>query len=887
MKDSKKKIGWKNSFSTFFLGIALFFALPAFSATQKLGCSGKVYDSNKQPLYYAVVYLEGTAIYSMTQEDGTYQLKNIVPGKYTLIVSILGYQTVKKKIDLQTIVKEQNFYLNEQSLALDEVVIYAEAMPQSKNGTSSYKINSEAIKQVQTMSVGDILQLLPGSEVSTPNLKKMSQVNLRNAGNYGNINAFGTAIIVDGNQLSNDANMNKEGQISTVNRGIDLREISASSVESVEVISGVPSAKYGNVTSGAVIINRKSGYTPWHFTLNSTPESYQIGANKGFRLKNGDFLNTDVDYTYSNSSPTSRKKYFQRINAGVHWAKKISEKLEWNNNLFLRYGFSFDGERDDPDEVYESTDTENKTHNISLTTNGSLHFLGRLNYSLSGNYSYQYAYDKESMAGPVPIIESLEAGTHIVPYSPITFYQRTENYGEPVNFNGRIEATQSFETYGFHHNLSEGVSFSFDKNYGKGRVLDDENNAVTFLSGSRKANFYNAPATKVYSAYLQNDINLQRENAYYLFKLGLRYDNMLEKYNLLSPRISLSGKYFDKLRLRVAYGISYRTPSIMQMYPGPRYFDVINLNHYSEDDARSLAVVTTYIYQPTNKNIKPSKGQTLEVGIDFEPKGWSISVTGFYKKLTRGIYSADKLLTFGKMVWKSLGEVTGQMPELIATDSIVRVSSSFTDYKNTITSDTRGIEYTVKFPKIAATNTTIDLSGSFLWTKTHNESLNLRSSVTFSNSSKNWYGLYEQPTYMYKRGRSTVTIAQHFPKVRMMLTLRTEVDWLSQRRVINSPSSHAYAYYDVNGNYYEIPEENRANAEYKDLQYPVNYYNTEPIPTYCNFHLQLRKETKQGHSFSFYANNFLWYNPTYHDENNNIVYLNSKITLGVGLTFKF
>lgn len=866
----------------------LIFPLSIFA--QKLNVSGKIYSSSKSPLYYATIGLEGTSVYDLSEEDGSYVLKNIIPGKYTLIVSILGYQKIKVEIELTQSLKQQDFYLKEQSLALEEVIVYAEKTSQSNNGSTSYKIGNEAIKQVQSVSVSDILQLLPGSEVSTPNINRMAQVNLRNAGSYTSINARGTSVIVDGNILSNDANMNQVGSVVTANKGVDLREISASSIESVEVISGVPSAKYGNVTSGAVIINRKAGYTPFHLSVNATPTTYQVAVNKGFKLKKigGGFLNTDLDYTYSNSSPTSREYYFQRINAGLRWTEEVSKNLEWNNNLSVRYGLFFDGKNQDPDQNYVSNERENKSHNISLSTSGNLQFLGRLNYVLSGNYTHQYAYEKDSKAGPVPVMESLEEGTKIVPFSPITFYQTTENYGEILNINGNIEAEQNFETFGLRHHLSEGLTFSYDKNFGKGRVLDKENNAVTFTSGSRAMNFYNVPASSVYSLYVQDNISWEREKSYYMFKLGLRYDNMLEKYNLLSPRISLSGKYFNKLRLRTAYGISYRTPSMLQLYPGPRYFDVINLNHYSEDDARSLAVVTTYIYQPTNEHIKPSKGSTFEIGVDFEDKGFNISLTGFYKNLTRGISSVDKLLTFDKVIWKSLSEEPGQVPELVATDEVVRVSSSFNDYQNTITSQTEGVEYTMRFPKIKATRTEISLSGNFLWTETHNESLRLRSTASFSTSSKNRYGLYEQPTYLDITGRTTMTIAQHFPTIKMMLTLRTEVNWLKKRKVLGNPSPYAYAYYNIDGTFNEIAEEDRTSAAYEDLQYPVSYYDTYPVPTYFNFHLQLRKEMKQGHSFSFYANNFLWYNPSYHDkDNNNIVFLNSKVTLGVGMNFKF
>lgn len=49
---------------------------------------------------------------------------------------------------------------------------------------------------------------------------------------------------------------------STSGQGTDLRTISPDNIESVEVIRGIPSVEYGNLTSGAVIIKTKSGVTP-------------------------------------------------------------------------------------------------------------------------------------------------------------------------------------------------------------------------------------------------------------------------------------------------------------------------------------------------------------------------------------------------------------------------------------------------------------------------------------------------------------------------------------------------------------------------------------------------------------------------------------------------
>ncbi len=873
--------------------VLLFVSISA--QAQSLSLKGKVFDSKtKAPLYYTVVNLKGTHVYDLTKEDGSFTLNEIKKGKYILLISVLGYQAQEKEIDIQSSQTDLNFYLNPSSLDLEEVTVTAKAS-QSKSGSTTYKIGSQAIQQVQPISVSDILQLIPGSQVGATDLSTASQVNLRSAGGDEDINSFGTAVIIDGNQLSNDANMqafnsavSDAGGNNVVNEGIDLRDIPASNIESVEVVSGVASAKYGNITSGAVLIKRKAGYTPWRFSFNSNPTSYQGGVNKGFKLKKGGFLNADFDYTYANNSPTSRRDYYQRINTGLRWTKEFSKKRSWSNNLAFSYGLSFDGQRSDPDETVVNTESEYKNQSYRLSNNGNLNILGRTNYSFSVNYTNQYSKKNLLLAGPIPIIESLEEGTYYTKFTPISFYQNTELHGAPVNINGRFDTEQIFTTGKLKHNTNIGIEYSFNKNYGKGKVLDKEGQTASVSGpGSRETDFYNVPASQIYSVYFQDDINYSGEKSNYLLKLGARYDYMIEKYHLLSPRLSLSAKYFDKFRIRAAYGLSYKAPSMLQLNPAPAYFDIINLNHYANDEARRLAVVTTYIHQPQNGYLKPSRGETFEGGFDFEHKDWNFRATIFQKKITNGITSNGILKTFEKEIWEVKEDYPDSQPLVGPTGNSIYVSSKMNTYVNAFKSKTTGLELSAQFPKVKATNTRFSLSGSYLKTNSHRDFPSVKSSGSLTGSQANRYGVYETPSYNSYICRSNLTVIQHIPEIKMMVTFTGEANWINKKEVGSYPSIYPLAYYEKTGEYVEIPQENRSNEEFSDLFNSDNRYKSTPDPTYFNFHLQVRKETKQGHSFSFYANNFMWYNPSYIDKNSKTrVYQNAKVTFGFGMNFK-
>ena len=47
--------------------------------------------------------------------------------------------------------------------------------------------------------------------------------------------------------------------------------VSPDNVESMEVIRGIPSVEYGNLTSGVVIVKTKTGSTPWEAKFKADP----------------------------------------------------------------------------------------------------------------------------------------------------------------------------------------------------------------------------------------------------------------------------------------------------------------------------------------------------------------------------------------------------------------------------------------------------------------------------------------------------------------------------------------------------------------------------------------------------------------------------------------
>ncbi len=878
-----KNLSLSLSFLLIFIPFSLF--------GQDYKVEGMVKNEKGEAIYFASVHQKDGVRHSYTDENGLFGI-NLGKGKTVLVVSCMGYASHELELDIQKNVKDIVVVLKELTLSLDEVVVSAKSV-ESKSGTSVYEIGEQAIKQVQAMNLADVLSLLPGKRITPSDMNSVLQPNLRSAVS-SSANNFGTSIILDGAQISNDGNMQAQNPASSlsggkavVGTGIDLRTVTASGIEKVEVISGVASPKYGELTSGAIIVKSKVGKSPLIVSANLNPVAYQFSLSKGIQLKDKyGFLNTDISYTYSNGSPVDNKNYYNNVNAALRWRTSISKELEWNNTVSFQVNTSNNGQRYDPDETYERINKVESQRYI-LNVNGSLKFLGTTSYAFTGNIENQYSYFKtKQVDGPFPMTDGLEAGTFFTTYSPLTYDQVTVIKGLPVNFNGRIESDQNLEEGDYRFSFNTGIQYSYTKNHGEGRVATGNVSGVTGSLASRNAKFHEIPAAQALSAYHESNIRRITENSRHELRLGLRYDYMNSKYHLLSPRLSYNTLLLSVLKLRASWGISYKSPAMIQLYPGPSYYDYTNLDHYANNPKERLAIVTTHIHQPTNHHLKPSKGDTKEFGIDWEGEKLKIRTTYFHKVLSNGIYLSPQLLILYKQLYKIVDRPVDRQPIVAPLEGeTVRILRTVYEMKNSYTAITDGIEVVINPPKIEATNTEFDLRLSYMETLENDYGYRLElPSYTIGDQSLR-YGVYERPAERTKLSRGNLSVIQHIPSLRLVFNFVVELNFLSYSQKKDG-SLYPYAYYDAEGVMHEIPLHERTNAEYANLKLPEHTYKiTSNPPFYTNYHLQVRKETRNGHSFSFFANNCLWHTPEYY-ENDTRRTLNGTVAFGFGISLR-
>ena len=92
--------------------------------------TGKVLNSaNKKPVSNVNVFLSNSVVGDKTSQDGTFTLQNVKPGKYELVISIVGFQTLRKSIHVDGNLSLPDIGISARVKGLKEVVIKAKEDP--------------------------------------------------------------------------------------------------------------------------------------------------------------------------------------------------------------------------------------------------------------------------------------------------------------------------------------------------------------------------------------------------------------------------------------------------------------------------------------------------------------------------------------------------------------------------------------------------------------------------------------------------------------------------------------------------------------------------------------------------------------------------------------
>lgn len=152
--------------------ILLAFFMPALAQKADGIVKGKLVDSTaKQPIADATVSLlnakdSSLATFTLSNKQGVFEIKGILPGDYRLIISSKGYSEFKRSLSITETSKTIEFgdlILDKDYKTLQGVTVTTESPIQVKNDTIQF--NTSGFKTQPNASLEDLLKKIPGMEV--------------------------------------------------------------------------------------------------------------------------------------------------------------------------------------------------------------------------------------------------------------------------------------------------------------------------------------------------------------------------------------------------------------------------------------------------------------------------------------------------------------------------------------------------------------------------------------------------------------------------------------------------------------------------------------------------------------------------------------------------
>lgn len=848
-----------------------------------------------------------TEQWTITNALGEFSFEKISLNHFTIEIHHLGKSAFHHTYSLKEIgEKTLTIELTSENYDINEVVVTAE---KGHGITTTSTIDNVAIQHVQPTTLGDVMQLLPGGLIDNPDLSKKQNIAIREIDTDAN-SASGTAIIVDGAPISNDANYQTLSttkittELSTVSNanlgannsigsGVDLRQIGTDNIESIEVIQGIPSVQYGNLTSGAVIVKTKSGYTPYEVKIKSDPKLKQFYVGKGAKLNDGSAINANVEYTNSFKDLVSRYEGFNRLSGQLAYSNTFlrhTSPLSFNTKLSFHH--ILDEKRTDPDaleeeEVLSSSETGTRL-NIYGRWSLNKRFITNLNYNISSSVKQQEDYKTAYRSGSTEAISiSKEEGENEGHYIKLDQLSELTIKGLPVDVFAQISGNKNYSfDNDIVNNTLVGFDYRFSGNYGEGSLYDITNPPVTSSrsASTRPRAFSDIPASSTVAFFAENKTTLPIGNTVLDIQAGIRVNNFqptgITKGDIgvyAEPRLNIRFKLINdkaqlvnKLNLHGGVGVNYKSPSLLYLYPDLAYFDIVSLDHFDSDPNVAMAYFTTRIFDTSNPNLKPAKNLKQEIGFEFGIGKVTGDITAYKEQLTDGLGMIRQyhFIDYKKYDGSSIPPNTKPDIEMLdhTDETFITWHSMPTNNK---ASDKLGVEYTFNFGKIKPLHTTVMMNGA--WMKT----TRIHSTSTLSEMpQKDAQGQFSEIAVypsgagnVSERMNTTFRFITHSPRLRLVFTTTLQVTWIDKRQVTDYEKTPLYLY-SKEENYIPFTDEMREDNAYKDYTttYGVNTFIEESLPPLllCNF--KLSKEISDRVKFSFYANNFVNNRPIYQSE---------------------
>jgi len=804
-------------------------------ANAQYSISGKVLNRrNQEPVEFAIVSVAVSGQWANANDKGEFVLKNIPAGKVKITIQYLGFVKKETEYVMSKSLTGLVFFMDEDNLTLSQVEITA------KKGTdlaTSFVMDRNALDHLQMQNVTDVQALLPGGKTSqqlhlASTSRQYFQIN-GYSGERGNP-AFGVGLEVDGVRITNNslraANIDYDGP--------DTKNISTSNIESIEIITGIPSVEHGDMTNGMVKINTRKGISPYLIELQTRPNTKQVALSKGLNLgKESGVLNFSLEHTKSISSLASPYTDYQRNGLSLVYNNTFNKK----NGQPISFNFGVTGNiggynsENDPD-LFSNTYT--KVNDNVLRANFSTKWLVNrpwitsIEASGSVNYNDKIREDNlfKSTTASVASIRTKQEGYHVGelydnnPNASIVlitrglWYEKGYVDNKLINYNARLKANWFKKIGKLDNSLIYGGEFAVNGNNGRGSYYDDLRYAPTW----REYRYDQESFTRNYAFYAEDALNIPINKSYLQLVAGIRGEitdingSEYGAVNNWSPRLNIKYSFWENqntlvsdFNIKVAWGKTVKIAAFDVLYPIPSYRDILT---FAPGTTAGGDTFYAYYTMPRtrvfNPDLKWQSNVQREIALGMTIGGNRVYITASQDKTTNPYISVNnyepfyyKFTTQANLEASSIPSanriysVNQQTGVVTVTDKTGALPAEVLSYTQTYAFMSNGktingspvtrsrINWIIDFKQIKPLKTTFRVDGNYYYYKGLEETITAsmpNSTVAMANGQPYKYIGFFVGGSSLANGQITksvdlnLTVTTHIPALRLLFSARVE-----------------------------------------------------------------------------------------------------------------
>ncbi|BDD01118.1 TonB-dependent receptor [Persicobacter psychrovividus] len=555
----------------------------SFSAFSKGGVDihGKIKGTRGESLIGIAVRVEGSQLGAATDVNGVFHLHGVSAGPKTLIISGVGYKSVKQQVNiLANEPLNLEVTLKEDILGLEQVVVSAnrEEINRKEASVPVQVIGAKIFKTTQSITLLDGLKFQPGIRVEN-NCQNCGFSQVRMNGLEGGY----SQILIDGRPV-----------FSALNGVYGLEQMPTTMIDRVEVVRGGGSSLYGgNAIAGTINV----------ITKEPTVNEFELNINQS--LIDGQRL--DQSYGFGGNIVGAN------MSSGVSVYGFFRDRQWW------------DKDGDDFSEVPE-------INNYTLGFKGYLKPTAYSKMTLEGSAIKEHRRGGNRFELPPHMADVAEALEHDIISGGFTFDQFTHDMNHKFSFylsnqnthrNSYYGAGQDPNAYGNtkNNNLVTGLRYNTNQPLWGGTT--DLTTGVEYKDESivDESMAYDRPIDqhiKQVGYYAQSDWQMTPK-----FKLltGFR----IESHNLISrpifvPRVNGKYDFSDHFRVRAGYARGFRAP---QAFDEDLHVEMVNGN-----------TMVTFLAD----DLQPEYSDSFTASFDFDHEigtfDFNVTMDAFYTKIS-------------------------------------------------------------------------------------------------------------------------------------------------------------------------------------------------------------------------------------------------------------